>query len=200
MEINFQAIHHHVMSRLSRELPDKLYYHGIHHTRDDVLPAAMRLGEAAGLNNEDFLLLQTAALYHDVGYVETYAEHEMAGARIASEELPELGYHPDQVQLVVNMIMATRMPQSPSTLLEGLMCDADLDSLGRPDFFVTSHRLRLELMDRGLSVHVREWYERQLGFLSGHTYHTDVAEMLRQEGKQKNIQELRMLLNAVAAH
>lgn len=194
MDIHFEAIKKHVLSRLERELPPNLYYHGIHHTRDDVLPAAIRLAKLAELSPQEMLLLKTAALYHDVGYVESYTDHETVGARIASEELPELGYAPEQVQKVVNMIIATRMPQSPNTLLEQLMCDADLDSLGRDDFFVTSHSLRLELMAFGLQVHVREWYERQIKFLQGHAYHTEVAHELRYAGKLRNIDELRLLL------
>jgi len=195
MDVNFEALKKHVLSRLERELPPRLYYHGIHHTRDDVLPAAMKLGELAKLSPHDFLLLQTAALYHDIGYIESYKEHEVVGARIASEELPELGYEPRDVQKVVNMIMATRMPQSPHTLSEQLMCDADLDSLGREDFFVTSHSLRLELSYKGVDVRVRDWYERQHNFLSIHTYHTEFATELRNSGKQKNIDELANLLN-----
>jgi uncharacterized protein len=193
-EINFEVIKEHVLSRLERGLSPKLYYHGIFHTRDDVLPAATRLARLAEIADEDLLLLRTAALYHDIGYLETYREHEAAGARIASEELPQLGYRPDQVQKIANMIMATRMPQSPTTELEMLICDADLDSLGREDFFVTSHSLRLELMAMGIQTTVREWYTRQLYFLQGHHYHTQIAHELRDEGKQSIIHELQDVL------
>ncbi len=194
-EINFVAIQTNVLLRLERGLSPKLYYHGIHHTRDDVLPAAIRLGEMATLGEEDALLLKTAALYHDIGYLENYMNHEMTGARIAAEELPELGYSPEQVQKIVDMIMATRMPQAPRTLLDQLMCDADLDSLGREDFFITSHRLRLELKELGLETSVRDWYTRQLKFLEGQIYWSEFARQLREEGKQKVIYELKTILN-----
>jgi uncharacterized protein len=193
-EIHFEAIKEHVLSRLERGLSPKLYYHGIHHTRDDVLPAAIRLARLAKIGEKDFLLIETAALYHDIGYLETYREHEAAGARIASEELPQLGYTPEQVQKIADMIMATRMPQTPRTDLEMLICDADLDSLGRDDFFVTSHSLRLELIEMGIYTSVREWYTRQLNFLQGHRYHSAVGRELREEGKQKIIRELRDVL------
>lgn len=195
-EINFEAIREHVLSRLERELSPKLYYHGLHHTRDDVLPAAERLAEIAGINDEELLLLLTAALYHDIGYIEHFRDHEAIGARIASEELPELGYSPEQVQQIANMIIATRMPQTPRTELEKLMCDADLDSLGREDFFVTSHLLRMELKEMGFVTSVREWYTRQLTFLENHTYQSEAGKLLRDKGKQENIRELRNLLNS----
>jgi uncharacterized protein len=194
-DVNFDPIRQTVLLRLEHGLSPKLLYHGIEHTRDDVLPAAIRLGELAQLSEEDMLILKTAALYHDIGYLESYSNHEMIGARIASEELPELGYGPHQVQKIADLIMATRMPQSPRTLLEMLMCDADLDSLGREDFFITSHRLRLELRGMGLETTLREWYTRQLKFLQGQTYWTEYARALRDAGKQKTIEDLKTVLD-----
>lgn len=198
-EINFDAIRQSVLLRLERGLSPKLLYHGIEHTRDDVLPAAIRLGELAELVEEELLILKTAALYHDIGYLESYSNHEMIGTRIASEELPELGYSPYQVQKIADLIMATRMPQAPRNLLEMLMCDADLDSLGREDFFITSHRLRLELKGMGLETTLREWYTRQLKFLQGQAYWTEFARALRDSGKQKTIDDLKGLLDTPPA-
>ena len=192
--IDFETLKKRVIERLENELSPTLYYHGVHHTRDDVLPAVERLAEVAVVNGEDLLLLKTAALYHDIGYVENYLDHEAIGARIASEELPELGYSTEQVQIIADLIMATRMPQSPHTPLEQLICDADLDSLGRDDFFVISHSLRLELKEMGIVTSVREWYTRQLKFLESHTYLSEAAQELRTEGKQQNINELRDIL------
>ncbi len=86
------------------------------------------------------------------------------------------------------------MAIGPKTLLEELICDADLDSLGREDFFVVGHNYRRELLARGESFTLREWYELQERFLSTHQYHTDVARALRDEQKKKNLQEVRLLL------
>ena len=192
--LDFETLRQRVIERLENELSPKLYYHGVHHTRDDVLPAVERLAELVDVNGEELLLLRTAALYHDIGYIEHYLDHEAIGARIASEELPELGYSTEEVQVIADMIMATRMPQSPRTDLEELICDADLDSLGREDFFVISHSLRLELKEMGIVTSVREWYVRQLKFLESHTYLSAAATELRADGKQQNIDELRDIL------
>lgn len=193
--IDFDRVKVQVLLRLEQDLPPKLYYHGIHHTRDDVLPAAERLGGMANLSDADMLILRTAALYHDVGYLEHYLDHETIGARIASKELPEKGYSAEQVQKIAELIMATRMPHNPRTKLQRILCDADLDSLGREDFFVTSHSLRLELKEMGIVTTVKEWYMRQLKFLESHEYLSDVGKAFRSESKQKNIDELRDVLN-----
>src|SRR5688572_18918340 len=151
--INFEVVKTHVMDRLRRELPPGLYYHGIHHTRDDVLPAVERLAKLAALADEDKLLLMTAALYHDVGYIDRRYGHETRSGEIARIELPQFGYTHLQCERIASLILATHFPQSPNEddSLAKLLCDADMDSLGRDDFFVTSERLRYELRLNGLA-------------------------------------------------
>ncbi|HQE94188.1 MAG TPA: HD domain-containing protein [Anaerolineae bacterium] len=183
-----------ILARLERGLSPDLRYHNIHHTRDDVLPAVERLAALANVPEADSLLLRTAALYHDTGYLEQYTNHESVGVRIAQETLPDFGYSPDQIAVVTRMILATGMPQTPKTFLEALLCDADLDSLGREDYLLTSHNLYAELETRGASITPEAWYRRQLDFLSAHTYFTDVAQNLRNNGKQENILLLHKLL------
>jgi uncharacterized protein len=183
------------LRRLALELSRELYYHGIHHTRDDVLPAVGRLAAMAGIRGERLLLLRTAALYHDIGWIEQGDGHEEIGVGIVREVLPGFGYNDSQVDVISNMIRATQVPQSPQTELEQLLCDADLDSLGREDFFVTSQLLRLELTAQGVEISLRHWHEMQLKFLTDHSYFTATAQALRGPGKEKNVHEVRELLN-----
>lgn len=186
-----------VFGRLASELSPKLVYHGIGHTRDDVLPAAERLATLAELGDEDLLLLRTAAVYHDVGFVERHWVNEPVSVRIAEESLPRFGYSDDQIRVIGAIIMATRLPQSPKTFLSALLCDADLDCLGREDFVVTSHNLNLENANFGISSTIITWYEEQIAFLSAHSYWTRVAEALRGEQKRRNLAELKRSLAAI---
>ncbi|MBN1921457.1 MAG: phosphohydrolase [Anaerolineae bacterium] len=179
-----------LLERLARELPADLHYHGLHHTQDDVLPAAERLATQAGLDAEETLLLKTAALYHDAGFIFRYADNEVLASALAEQTLPQFGYRPEQVQVIQALIEATRMPQHPRGMLQELLCDADLDSLGREDFLETSHSLRREIEARGTFIPLQEWYMRQLEFLTTHRYFSAAARVLRDAGKQKNIVEL----------
>lgn len=183
-----------VLERLERELSPMLFYHSVQHTRDDVLPAAKRLAKIAGIGGEDLLLLKTAALYHDAGYLQRYEQNEEIAVQIVEETLPSFGFAPAQIKIISQMIMATKMPQSPQTFLEQILCDADMDTLGRDDFFVTSQLLRLELMVYNAPIGLRDWYEFQLYFLDNHTYFTDEARSLRDKGRLKNLAEVRTLL------
>lgn len=188
---------------LLEDLPSNLFYHGIRHTRDDVLHAAERLAVMEGVDEEDLLLLRTAALYHDIGYLEQYVKNEPIGVRIASEMLPAFGYSRGQIERIGQIIMATQLQmvdgkfvQVPdgNDLLQQLMCDADLDSLGREDFFIIGEGLRLELGRYGMPKTLREWYEGQIAFQEAHSYFTNSAQMLRNAGKQRNVRELKEVL------
>src|SRR5215218_1267622 len=115
------------LNRLANELAPTWVYHSLAHTRDDVLPEAERLAALEGVEGEAALLLCTAACYHDLGFIEQRIEHEIISAHMAAAALPAFGYSPHQIALVERMILATHLPQSPRTLLEQLLADAELD-------------------------------------------------------------------------
>jgi uncharacterized protein len=183
-----------VVGRLERELPAALKYHCVAHTIDDVVPAAMRLASLRGLSARDAALLEAGALLHDVGFVERRDGHEQVGVRVAREVLPEVGFDAAEIDVVAGIIGATRLPQSPRTPLEMLMADADLDVLGRGDFFDKNDALRAELAAYGQASDDARWYREQLNFVVRHSYFTDVAGALRRQGKERNIAEMRRRL------
>jgi uncharacterized protein len=180
--------------RLERELPRYLTYHTAAHTSDDVVPATERLAWRCGLPEESRRLLLTAAWFHDLGFLECRQGHEDVSIRIAREELPRFGYGPDHVDAVARIILATRMPQSPRSLEGRILADADLDTLGREDFFDANRRLREELSAFGVMVSDEDWYREQLVFLASHRYFTDEARAERDAGKARNIEAVRALL------
>lgn len=188
------GVREYVISKLAKELPNDLSYHGVQHTRDDVLPAAEHLAELAKLPPADRLLLRTAALLHDTGYIEQYRQNEIIAVRIAWETLPEFGYRNEQIDRIERIILATEMPQKPRDYLEQIMCDADLDSLGRKDFFLTSYQLLQERRNYGENISFNEWRHIQIDFLLSHEYFTDVARNLRGDSKAKNLHYLKKLV------
>ncbi|TAD86434.1 MAG: HD domain-containing protein [Bacteroidetes bacterium] len=171
-------------------LPPSLSYHNLSHTLD-VVKAAQALAVFEGITNaNDLLLLRTAALLHDVGFVNAYQAHEKAGCLLAEPLLKTHGYTPDHIQSIQRMIMATVIPQKPPDKLSAILCDADLDYLGRPDFFSIAFRLKKEWLNHNIISTPEEWERRQLAFLKGHTYFTASAAQRREAQKQKYIEEL----------
>lgn len=191
---DFERAKQYALEILTQELPATAYYHSIKHTRDDVLPAAERLAALEGIEGEALLCLRTAACYHDLGHVKHYQDHEAYSVSVAVEVLPRFGYRPAHIALISSLIMITKFPPQPSTLLEKIMADADMDSLGREDFLETSLALRREQEARGIIITDTEWYRAQIDFLQGHHYFTEAARSLRDAGKQRNFALMHKLL------
>ncbi|NCA84924.1 MAG: HD domain-containing protein [Clostridia bacterium] len=192
--MDFENLKKAVLQMLSKELRPNLYYHDINHTLD-VYHSAQRLAELEGIGEDDLLLIKTAALLHDSGMLNAYDGHEAASCNIAREMLPRFGYTDDYIHRVCRMIHTTQLPQSAVTLSEKILCDADLDYLGREDFFMIAHRLRVEWnMQKVRVTTLREWYELQVKFLEAHTYFTPSARDTRSEGKQKNLNQIKEIL------
>lgn len=204
-DFNFDMASEFARRRLETRLPVYLYYHSAVHTMQDVVPAVKRLAKMEGVEGEDLLLALTAAWFHDLGFIfingdtpleykTRVSQHEEASAAIAQQVLPDFGYSKAQVEVVVNAIMATQLPQTPHNLLEQIVADADLDSLGRSDFWKISYRLKEELAAFGMPTSEEEWLTRQLNFLLSHHYFTASAQRLRQPGKEENIRDIRARL------
>ncbi|MCD4678836.1 MAG: HD domain-containing protein [Bacteroidales bacterium] len=181
------------IEKLNRELKPDLYYHSIRHTLD-VHDAAVKIAEMENVNGHDMVLLRTAAYLHDAGLINTYIGHEEASVVIAKEYLPKFGYSVDDIDIVSAMILTTKLPQKANTKFEQILCDADLDYLGRDDFFMIAHRLRCEWNIYNSQTSLKEWYQIQIKFLEGHTYFTESARKLRCEKKKFNLDQIKEVI------
>ena len=182
-----------IKNKLKKELSANYIYHNIDHT-NDVCQAAESIGRQEGISAGDMKLLLTAAAYHDSGFLKFNNGHEEESCRIAAEALPGFGYTEHDINLICGMIRATRVPQSPKTLLERILADADLDYLGRDDFFEVGDRLFNELKLTGKVDDKTAWNKLQLDFITNHSYFTQTAINLRQAKKQANIAQVRIQL------
>jgi uncharacterized protein len=184
------------LRRLETEVPAHFVYHDIWHTTQDVLPAVIRLGRLASLEDEAIQLLQVGAAFHDLGFIVNQVNHELTGARIAAQILPNYDFDSRRIERIMGLILATRLPQSPRNLMEQILADADLDVLGRDDFLERNELLRREMFANGHRLSTRAWTEEQLQFLRQHEYFTEAARSLRDAGKTRNIALLRARLEA----
>ncbi|RNI21978.1 HD domain-containing protein [Rufibacter latericius] len=192
---SFPEIQQHVEHKLRNGLSPHLTYHCLAHTLD-VLRCSETIALAEKIRSpQDLLLLKVAVLYHDCGFLETYQDHERKGCDIARCELPGFGFNPEETEVICRLIMATKLPQSPRTMLEQVICDADLDYLGREDYSPIAHRLYLEMQAMGLLETEEEWRQVQIKFLEKHRYFTRYSRLHREAGKQANLQALKVSTN-----
>jgi len=192
--MDFERASAFILDKLRHELPTNLFYHNIEHVMD-VYRSVIRIGQAEQLDAPTLMALKTAALMHDAGMLKTYRGHEEAACSLVRLWLPQFNYNNSEMDYICKVILTTQLPQSASEIGEKILCDADLDYLGRDDFFMIAHRLRFEWNNMGINhTTLRQWYELQIDFLGQHRFYTESNKMLREEGKIKNLEQIKELL------
>jgi len=191
--IQFTDIQEMILDKLEKELPDHLYYHNVKHTVDVVTEVEL-IGWAEGCTDHEILLLKTAGLFHDAGHTIGYDGHEELGCTMARDFLPKYGYTEEEIDEICKIIMATQMPPKPETLLQKIICDSDLDYLGRSDMIPVSNTLYKELFEQNKIGTFNDWNKLQIKFISGHQYFTETARSLREVNKQKQIERIKKLI------
>ena len=193
--MNYEGAKDYILKKLQRELDPRLTYHSIAHTLD-VLESVIRLAEMEQISDEEIILLKTACIFHDSGMLVTYRGHEEASIKLCRQTLPSFGYSQEATDRICRMIRSTKLPQCADDLLDKILCDADLDYLGRKDFFMIAHRLKYEweVLDITKTT-LKEWYKIQKDFLSSHKYFTRSAIKLRQGIKMENLKEVEIMCN-----
>jgi predicted metal-dependent HD superfamily phosphohydrolase len=185
----FESIRLHVCEKL-KGLSEQLTYHNLEHTLD-VMKQCERIAKAEGIQDQHrIFLLKVAAMYHDTGFLVTYSNHEEAGCNIFLEDSISKEFTEEEKAFVTRLIMATKLPQTPIDIYECIICDADLDYLGRPDFFTIGDGLRKEFLHYGVVKTNEDWELLQIKFLSSHYYHTQTSKKEREGEKKKYLATL----------
>lgn len=181
-----------VTELFQKSVDPKFTFHNLGHTQQ-VAAAASEIARHYNLAEADREVVLLAAWFHDTGFKSGHPEeHEQESIRIATEFLQQHGANADLIQRVSSCIQATRMPQSPLSQVEKIMCDADLYHLGSKDFKTMNQQLRLEQEAYyGKPISKREWRQRNIEFLESHHYFTDYCQQKLEPQKQEWIRQLR---------
>ncbi len=174
------------LDKLKSELSASLVYHDTNHTLE-VMEQSNAIAEVCGISKKEIELLKTAAAFHDIGYIYVYDGHEAKSCEMARIILPEFSFDEQEIERVCKLIMTTKMPQSPFDLESGILCDADLDYLGRNDYDEKADALRVELESIGLVYDEKEWLSIQFNFVKNHKYHSPEEQQRRNQGKKQNL-------------
>jgi predicted metal-dependent HD superfamily phosphohydrolase len=189
-----KIVDHYIRELFRDELPNGIKYHDADHTlhpTKGVVAIANDIAIAENISEHDRELLITAAYFHDTGYIREYDKNEPIAARMAGRILKLIGYKPNEIEKIQNMILSTDLAVLPKTHVEKILCDADLDHLGRSDFLEFDAKLREGRSNRGLDVSDDEkWYSGTLNLLKKHEFYTESRKNLREKEKKKNIQKL----------
>lgn len=182
-----------IIEKLGKELNPDLHYHTLEHVLD-VWESALLLADMEGISTYEKELLSTAALYHDAGFLYQSRDHEERGCQIITETLPRFGYTETEINKICGMVMATKIPQNPKNHLEEILCDADLDYLGRDDFWKIGNQLFEELKIMKVVETENDWNKIQIKFLESHHYFTPSSIQLRSKQKDSHLQSVKELV------
>jgi len=176
--------------QIKEQVSDQYVFHELLHT-ESVVQACLEIGKGMDCSSEELEILQLAAWFHDIGYSEGANGHETRSADTARDFLANLDYPKQKLEQVKSCILATKMPQTPQTKLECIICDADLSHLGHKNYWERSSLLRQEFtMVKQEILLEDEWIDREIQFLNNHSYHTEYAIKTLEDRKEKHIRQL----------
>lgn len=174
----------------------RLVYHNLEHTQE-VVNAAQQIANHYQLNEQDFFSVTVAAYFHDTGYFEDAFNHEAKGAEMADHFLAKHQVNQEIRDHVKSAILATKIPQKPKNEIDKILCDADLFHLGLADFRAKGKLMHKEnelIYKKDISK--LDWRKKDIQFMESHHYHTDYANLLLSDQKQKNISKLKSKLTS----
>ncbi|MGK9128010.1 DUF5706 domain-containing protein [Olivibacter sp. SA151] len=173
-----------------------LCFHDIEHIHQ-VVDASRKIGEYYQLSAEDNFIVQVAAYFHDVGYYTGPPQnHELRSAEIAENFLQERQVEASVIESIKKCIVATRMPQNPQSLLEKIVCDADLFHLGSDGFNERNKLMRKEAEGcQGKSIDKETWRNGTIALMERHHYHTEYANLFLKDKKLENLASLKSKAN-----
>ena len=172
---------------LANKLSQQYCYHNLQHT-ENIIEAINVISDGMCLNDQDRLILLVAGWFHDVGYVDAIEDHERTGALMAERFLKDNEVDTEDISKVKSCILSTRYPQHPESILEQVICDADLLHLGQKDFLHKAELIRKEWsLTRNLNYTNEQWHALNLEFISKHVFHTAYCKKSYNKRKNKNI-------------
>lgn len=180
-----------ISTLLTTELSENCVFHTISHTLD-VLSNAEVIGKYCRLDKDALNILRMCALFHDVGYVDAYDDHERFSAERAKKYLQSRDIDPEVIAQIETAILSTKTPQNPKDKISRILCDADLMNLTFDDYFEQIDLMRKEWEKVGKAkLNSQEFYLSSLEFFQSHEYHSEYGKKVLQPKKEKTELEIR---------
>lgn len=185
------AVRHYVTDLFTNKVDPRLVFHNLDHT-EDVAEACSQIADHYQLKDEERFILMLAAWFHDTGYsLGSASGHEEESIRIATRFLQQNHVDDSIIQRIASCIHATRMPQSPVSSIEKILCDADLFHLSTDDFKARNELLKQEQETLlGQKIAKKDWRKNNIQFLQNHRYFTEYGQETLEPKKQVNLAAL----------
>ena len=191
--MGLDRIRNFIINELTSKSLGNCYYHGSEHSLE-VEQACIDISKnEETLTVREVELLRVASLSHDIGHIESMDNHEVLGCNFIIKTMPNFGYTEEDISLVKSLILVTKFPHKPKTLLEDIICDADLSYIGTDKYSCQAEKLKKELIE----LHnykfedEKDWIEFQVRFLEKHVFFTKYARENYNPTKKLIIEKLK---------
>lgn len=180
-----------VFNLFEKELDPVFTYHDYDHALL-VLDSVSQIAKKSNVSEDDLLILQLAALFHDSGFISGAKDHEAKSQEIAQDYLSNEGFTKELISKVNVCIAATKMGSKTNNLLAMILKDADMSGLGNKKYPKITEKLRCELNNTTDSnIEKKEWLSVNLKFLKDCFYNTPAAKQLYDNQKVENLKKLK---------
>jgi len=184
-----------VKKQYSKSEFEKYTFHNYKHVNRTV-KAVNIIAENSNINASDLEVLNLAALFHDIGIIDSYDNHEERSAIVAEKFLKKHHYPDEKIKLVKACIIATNLSLQPKNNLEYIIRDADVIHLGKKSFLKRNSELRQEhknILDKTYTD--KEWREFDLKFLAKHKFYTGYAKEHLDNIKNEHVKQIQSNLD-----
>lgn len=180
-----------VIDFFKKNLPEWAKYHNLQHTVETV-NGCVEIGKGSNLSQSELEIVSIAGWFHDTGYVFTVEGHEEISIDILKNFLQSNNYLSDNINTIAECILATKITSTPKNIVEFIIRDSDLISLGQPDYLDKNDLLKLEIELRtGKKISELHWLRRSLKFLSSHKFYTEYSKQNFNEQLKRNLSILK---------
>lgn len=179
-------VREHVEMLFSIYWTNDLIYHDILHTTV-VVKRALKIASDYNLDDEQLMILTTAAWFHDTGQLLVTPEvHEIRSCELMSVFLDDKNISSGLVKSIGQCIMATALSRQPAGTLDMILRDADTYNLGTRSFRLTDKLVKQELTLRN-ALPQGDWDLSTLRLLKNHRFYTPYCIQRLSQGKLENI-------------
>jgi len=170
---------------------ERHYYHSYKHAIE-VMERAIYIWIKEWLSKEDLEIVWLAGLFHDTGFIIQYDKNEPIWAKIARNYLKSILYPENKIKIIEDTILATDPEyKTPKNIYEKIVKDADLDNLGRKDFFEKGNSLKKEIeIIKNIKIRDPDWSHGSVELLKEHHYQTLTQRLERDNIKEENLKKM----------
>jgi adenylate cyclase len=178
-----------VISRIENEMTQDFYFHSSKHTKD-IYTQAELLSRAENVSPEEMLIVCSAALMLDLGFITNYHNHIIHSVNFARDILPKFRYSNDQIDTICNIMLGATTENNSPTLLETILIDARFNYFGRVDYIEKIENLIKEIKAWVPGFSPKDFIYQQIERMKKFVFYTDTAKKLQDVTPAEQIKKL----------